>query len=140
MAIYRKNADGTEKRDGGNEQNASKLGRGLDSLSRDNAPAEKKPLVVRRGVYEEKRPIVKTRPPITERAGVGGQVLIRADQLPSQPIRSAKSARKGTTVLVRAERPDPPKRFRLKEPNVDKKSRSDILPGAPIVINPRKKK
>ena len=139
MAIYRKDAD--KRTRGGKTPNASGLGRGFENLTGDNTPAEKKPLVVRRGAMEEKKPLVKQRsqPPISPAAGVGGRVVIRTDALPQKPLRSAKSARAGTTVLVRTERSDPPKKYRPNEP-ISTKERYDIRPGKPIVIDPRKKK
>lgn len=139
MAIYRKESD--PKNGNGRASHASGLGRGIESLTGDNTPADKKPLVVRRGLYEEKRPAVKVKgsPPISPSAGVGGRVVIRTDALPQKPLRSAKSARKGTTVLVRTERTDPPKRYRPSEP-ISVHEHNSVRPGKPIVIDPRKKK
>ena len=61
MALYRKNAEQTSDTSvSKGDAKSSGLGRGLESLTGDNTPTEKKPLVVRRGVYppeaERKRP------------------------------------------------------------------------------------
>lgn len=147
MAIYRKNPPRNDETAGAKAQNerSKGLGRGFQSLSTDNTPAEKKPLVVRRGVCppEEKKPVQtqQARAPkkTTQPPGVGGRVVIRADQPPVEPLRSARSARKGTTVLIRTERDDPPKRYRVNE-RVILRDPHVFRPDRPIVINPRKKK
>jgi len=145
MAIYRKDPMGTgESSDGesaGKTNNVEKdrLGRGIDHLTRDNTPAEKKPRVVRRGVYDGPRSIAKERAPLRDAPEVGGRVVIRTDTLPSEPLRSARSARKGTTVLVRTDRVDPPRRYKTNE-SISARRRYNVQPGEPIVINPRKKK
>ena len=147
MALYRKNAERTadpveSKADG----RASGLGRGLDSLTGDNTPTEKKPLVVRRGVYppeaERKRP-KKDAPSRTPKqtvqpAGVGGRVVIRTNELPQHPTHTVRSPRRGTTVLIRTERAETPRRYKMSEH--DDSGADAIRPGKPIVINPRKRK
>ena len=121
------------------------LGRGYNSLSGDNAPKEKRPLVVRRGaVTDPRRPIVPnpdSRVPkkTVEPAGVGGRVVIKTDTPPTSPVHSGRSSRKGTTVLIRTERDDPPKKYRVNE-RIVMRDPHDTSSGRPIVINPRKKK
>ena len=145
MAIYRKESVKADPKSDGEplkkakEAEADRLGRGFDSLTGDNTPAEKKPRVVRRGVYDGPKPIVKDKPPLRETLGSGGRVVIRTDALPEEPLRSARSARKGTTVLVRTERADPPRRYKTNEP-ISVRKRYNVRPGEPIVIDPRKKK
>lgn len=150
MALYRKHTDttssGTTENGGAAPKNErpSGLGRGFSSLSSDNAPGEKKPLVVRRGAYEPKTPRVTpnerslTPKKTQEAVGVGGKLVIRTDTLPQKPVRSARSARKGTTVLVRTERNDPQKRYHVTERTSE--DPNDYRYRKPIVIDPRKKK
>lgn len=145
MALYRKNVEKTEASEGKADR-ASGLGRGLDSLTGDNTPVEKKPLVVRRGVYppeaEQRRP-KQTHPARTPKqtvqpAGVGGRVVIRTNELPLHPSRMVRSPRRGTTVLIRTERTETQKRYKMIEH--DGANADAIRPGKPIVINPRKRK
>ena len=145
MAIYRKNAPVVPAKSCGEPKEADKnaendrLGRGLDSLTGDNTPAEKKPRVVRRGVYEGPKPYIKSPPPLAPTHGLGGKVVIRTEALPEKPLHSARSARKGTTVLVRTDRSGSQKRYKVNEP-LSICERYRVKPGEPIVINPRKKK
>lgn len=145
MAIYRKNMPEEPAKSCGEPETADKnaengrLGRGLDSLAGDNTPTEKKPRVIRRGVYEGAKPYTKSPPPLTPTHGLGGKVVIRSEALPKEPLHSARSARKGTTVLVRTVRSDPAKRYKVNEP-LSMYDRYRVKPGEPIVINPRKKK
>lgn len=121
------------------------LGRGFNSLTKDNTPKEKKPLVVRRGVVENPtRPIVRSTDPRVpksygEAAGVGGRVVIKTEDSLVPPVRSGRNARKGTTVLIRTMRDDPPKKYRVNEHSEPRDPRDVRLP-RPIVINPRNKK
>lgn len=148
MAIYRRgiSAEDELKKTTQNTR-ASGLGRGFESLSGDNEPEPKKPLVIRRGACsqeeERNRPLAKPRSSAPKRTAgpsdAGGRLVIRADQLPEKPIASARSARRGTTVLVRTEREDPPRRYRVNE-HAARENEDGIRAGAPIVINPRKKK
>ena len=120
-------------------QRSAGLGRGLESLSGDNSTEEKKPLVVRRGVVEEgRRTTSSARPPIGNSPGVGGRVVIRTEALPEKPLRSSRQSRKGTTVLVRTERPEDEKQYGVD--GVLTRGKYQVLPGRPIVINPRKKR
>lgn len=144
MAFLRRktqNDVGTPQKDG----HTAGLGRGFNSLTGDNAPTEKKPLVVRRGVVSDtRRPIVpnpESRVPkkTVEPAGFGGRVVIKTDGPPAVPLHSGRSARKGTTVLIRTERDDPPKKYRVNE-RIVMRDPHDTAPDRPIVINPRKKK
>lgn len=145
MAIYRKDSANPDRklddRSAEKTRNAvnDRLGRGIDHLTNDNTPAAKKPLVVRRGIYDGPKPLASGRPPLRDTPGMGGRVVIRTDALPTEPLRSARSARKGTTVLVRTDRVDPPKRYKTNEP-ISVRKRYNVQPGEPIVINPRKKK
>ena len=147
MAIYRQNASEPENKDENRPQSSrvTGLGRGFDSLTGDNTPTEKKPLVVRRGAVTEaqRRPMQTEQAHVpkkkTEAPGVGGRVVIRTDQLPNVPLHSGRSARKGTTVLIRTERNDPQKRYRVNE-RIVMRDPHDPSTGRPIVINPRKKK
>jgi hypothetical protein len=146
MAIYRKDPQtGTILPEKPSKNASSGLGRGLTSLSSDNAPKEKKPLVVRRGaadpatVRRSGMPVQTNAPKKTaEAAGVGGRVVIRSGSLPATPLCSDRNARKGTTVLIRTERDDPPKRYRVNERIVLRDPTRN--PDRPIVINPRKKR
>ena len=141
MAIYRKNPSVCREGSDGAKKNteSDRLGRGLDSLTGDNTPVERKPRVVRRGAYEGQKPYTKAPPPLRESHGLGGKVVIRSESLPNEPLHSARSARKGTTVLVRTERSGEPKRYKPNEP-LSLYDRYRVNPGEPIVINPRKKK
>lgn len=145
MAIYRKNMSEVPAKSCGDSKKTDKnadndrLGRGLDSLTGDNTPAEKKPRVVRRGAYEGPKPYTKSPPPLTPTHGLGGKVVIRTEALPREPLHSARSARKGTTVLVRTVRSASPKRYKVNEP-LSMYDRYRVKPGEPIVIDPRKKK
>ena len=146
MAIYRKDPEtGAVLPQKAGKNSASGLGRGLNSLTGDNTPKEKKPLVVRRGVadpttFRRSNAPVQTNAPkkAVQAPGVGGRVVIRSGSLPDTPLHSARSARKGTTVLIRTERDDPPKRFRVNERIVLQDPKRN--PDRPIVINPRKKR
>jgi hypothetical protein len=147
MALYRKNAEQTSDTSvSKGDAKSSGLGRGLESLTGDNTPAEKKPLVVRRGIYppeaERKRP-KQTHPArapqkTVQPAGVGGRVVIRTDELPMNPTHTVRNPRRGTTVLIRTERADTPKRYKMSEH--DQGDPDGIRPGKPIVINPRNRK
>ena len=146
MAIYPKRVSNGVSHGEKQQKNADKgLGRGFDSLTGDNTPAEKKPLVVRRGAYPQtERRLMEPHPArapkkTVQPPGVGGRVVIRTQNPPDSPVHSARSARKGTTVLIRTERNDPPKRYRVNE-RVVMRDPYDTKSGKPIVINPRKKK
>ncbi len=145
MAIYRKTIPSSNEGSCEKAENAAKstekarLGRGLDSLTGDNTPAEKKARVVRRGAYEGPKPYTKSPPPLPATHGLGGKVVIRTEALPEEPLHSARSARKGTTVLVRTDRSATPKRYKMNETS-SLYDKYRVKPGEPIVINPRKKK
>ena len=145
MAIYRKESNlrgekpCVEAEKATNDAGNARLGRGLDSLTGDNTPAERKPRVVRRGAYEGPKTYTKSPPPLIPTHGLGGKVVIRTSALPEEPLRSARSARKGTTVLVRTDRSDSPRRYKMNETLVAY-DKYGVKPGEPIVINPRKKK
>ena len=160
MALYRKNPDGSVTCHSGQALDAdedaraavgqrsgkpsSGLGRDFESLRGDNAPGEKKPLVVRKGAYVPATPISRRKEePLAprktaERVGGGGKLVIRTDVLPSKPLHSARSARKGTTVLVRTERIGPQKRYHVSDHVTGEPT--DYRLRRPIVIDPRKKK
>ena len=119
------------------------LGRGYNSLSGDNAPTEKKPLVVRRGAVSDAPRVLTPNPEsrvprkTVEPAGVGGRVVIKTDAPPTSPVHSGRSSRKGTTVLIRTERDDPPKKYRVNE-RIVMRDPHDTSSGRPLVINPRR--
>lgn len=117
----------------------SGLGRDFNSLSGDNRPTEKKPLVKRLGAYEgPSRPAIM-RPPAPEEPGTGGRVVvIRKDKLPEKPNNASRRAGKGTCMLLRTERPREQRRY-SPAVSLTAKEKYDIRPGKPIVINPRKK-
>jgi hypothetical protein len=67
-------------------------------------------------------------------------VVIRAQELPERPRRVlTKNGVRGTTVLVRTDRPQEKKKY-TSETSLPGKTRYDVRPGRPIVINPRAKK
>ena len=134
-------ADNREKRSASaGSSRISGLGRGFDSLTGDNTPTEKKPLVVRHGEYAGKQPQICVRPPLREAPETGGKVVIRAQELPEKPRRVLTgNGVRGTTVLVRTDRPQEKKKYTSETP-LPGKTRYDVRPGRPIVINPRAKK
>lgn len=143
MAIYRKQP----ARSDGADARPAKLGRGLDSLADDNAatPPKKKPLVVSHGPCDpdgasaERRNKAVPPPKRPSLPEAGGRVVVRTDALPDRPIRSARSTRKGTTVLIRTERGSEQKRYRVGE-HIPPRSAEDARLDRPIVIKPRGKK
>ena len=123
-----------------NSARISGLGRGFDSLTTDNMPVKKKPLVVRKGEYTSGNTQVCVRPPLREAPETGGKVVIRSATLPERPRRViSRNGVRGTTVLVRTDRPQEQKKYTSDLPLPGKK-RYDVRPGRPIVINPRTKK
>jgi hypothetical protein len=103
-------------------------------------PVKKKPLVVRKGEYTSGNTQVCVRPPLREAPETGGKVVIRSATLPERPRRViSRNGVRGTTVLVRTDRPQEQKKYTSDLPLPGKK-RYDVRPGRPIVINPRTKK
>ena len=140
MAIIRKKPVEGGETNGSGSGGTPRLGRGLDSLSRDNAAdTGKKTLVVPRGPYVQDVGTSASKgqasPGKRSLPGSGGRVVVRTDELPGKPIRSARSARRGTTVLIRTERDPKRKRYRIAE-HIPARSATGGQ-DRPIVIKPR---